>query len=170
MFTLCAINLATTMSCDGGVNIPNFGNGGFAGDGGKYKYRPKLNVKVTKNDQGGEKWVMVIDNVHTKESIKQPDPERQALSGSATAGIDGDVTYTYGDELPKKIIQATLCTVMCTILATPLTLFCMIPMILKLRKVCPIMANITYMLLLVLCTFSMYFSATYDSKSWILAT
>ena len=137
MFIQCAIYLATTMSCDGGLTFVDAGNSGFSGGGGKYKYRPKLKVKVTKNNQGGEKWVMVIDDVHIKENIKQPDPERQALSGSATAGIDGDVSYTYGDELPKKMIQAIMCTVMCCVLATPLTLLCMIPMIHKIRKVWP---------------------------------
>ena len=46
------------------------------------------------------------------------------------------VHYTYGNELPKKITQATVCTVICSILATPLTLICIIALILKLKKVC----------------------------------
>ena len=49
------------------------------------------------------------------------------------------IRCTYGDELPKKITQATVCAVICSILATPLTLICIIPVILMLEKVCLIL-------------------------------
>ena len=53
-----------------------------------------------------------------------------------TAGKLGGVHCMYGDELPKKITQALVCAVICSILGTPLTLICMIPVIRKLKKVC----------------------------------
>ena len=62
-----------------------------------------------------------------------------ALFGVPTVDRLGGIQYTYSDELPKKITQATVCAVICSILATPLALICIIPMILKLKKVCLIL-------------------------------
>ena len=95
---------------------------------------PVRKVKVVKDKLGGEKWVIVEDHRTIIENINQPDPNRQALYGFP--GKLGGVHYTYGDELPKKITQATVGAVICSILGTPLTLICMIPMIRKLKKVC----------------------------------
>ena len=77
--------------------------------------------------------MIVVNHRIINENITQPDPNRQALVGADT--LEG-VHYTYGNELPKKITQATVCTVICSILATPLTLICIIALILKLKKVC----------------------------------
>ena len=95
---------------------------------------PVRKVKVVKDKLGGEKLVIVEDHRTIIENINQPDPNRQALYGFP--GKLGGVHYTYGDELPKKITQATVGAVICSILGTPLTLICMIPMIRKLKKVC----------------------------------
>ena len=105
------------------------GAGGACGGGGGGRSRPVRKVKVVKDKHGGEKWVIVGT---INDNITQPDPDRQALSGAYT--VDG-VRYTYGDELPKKITQATVCAAICSVLATPLVLICIIPMILKLKKV-----------------------------------
>ena len=80
---------------------------------------------------------MIVENHETiHENVTQPDSNRQALFGVPAVGRLGGIRYTYGDELPKKITQATVCAVICSILATPLVLICTIPMILKLKKVC----------------------------------
>lgn len=121
---MCAI--CATMSCGGA-------GGGCGGGGGGHVRK----VKVVKDKHGGEKWVIVEQFFRTtNENINQPDPNRQALFGVPTAGKLDDVHYTYGDELPKKITQATVCAGICSILATPLALICIIPMILNLNKVC----------------------------------
>ena len=77
--------------------------------------------------------MIVVNHRIINENITQPDPNRQALVGANT--MEG-VHFTYGNELPKKITLATVCAVICSILATSLTLICIIPMILKLKKVC----------------------------------
>ena len=120
-------------ACGGG----GFGGGGYAGGGGGNG--PVRKVKVVKNEHGGEKWVIVENHRTIYENVTQPDPNRQALFGVANAGRVGGIRYTYGDELPNKITEATVCAVICSILATPLTLICIIPMILKLKKVCLIL-------------------------------
>ena len=119
-------------ACGGG----GFGGGvGFVGAGGAGSgSAPARRVKVIKGEYGDEKWVIVEG--HRTIDVNQPDPNRQALSGVPTAGKLGGVRYTYGDELPKKITQALVCAVICSILGTPLSLICMIPMIRKLKKVC----------------------------------
>ena len=109
--------------------------GGYAGGGS----RPVQKVKVVKDEHGGEKWVIVENHGTIDENVTQPDSNRQALFGVPNAGRYGGIHYTYGDELPKKITQATVCAVICSILATPLTLICIIPLILKLKKVCLIL-------------------------------
>ena len=103
-------------ACGGG----GFGGGGYAGAGGGNG--PVRKVKVVKDEHGGEKWVIVENHGTIHENITQPDPNRQALVGVATEGRLGGIRYTYGDELPKKITQATVCAVICSILATPLVL------------------------------------------------
>ena len=77
--------------------------------------------------------MIVVNRRIINENITQPDPNRSALVGADT--LEG-VHYTYGNELPKKITLATVCAVICSILATPLTLICIIALILKLKKVC----------------------------------
>ena len=77
--------------------------------------------------------MIVVNHRIINENITQPDPNRQALVGADT--LEG-IHYTYGNELPKKIILATVRAVICSILATPLVLICIIPLILnKLKKV-----------------------------------
>ena len=120
-------------ACGGG----GFAGGGYAGGGGGRG--PVRKAKVVKDELGGEKWVIVENNRTIDENVTQPDPNRQALFGVATAAKFGGIRYTYSDELPKKITQATVCAVICSILATPLALICIIPMILKLKKVCLIL-------------------------------
>ena len=123
------------MSCGGAVGacgVGGYGGGGGAGSG----HTPAQKVKVVKDEYGEEKWVLFVDQ--RRFDVTQPDPNRQALSGAPAAGKLG-VRYTYGDELPNKIIQATVCAVICSILGTPLALICMIPMIRKLKKVCLIL-------------------------------
>ena len=144
MLFVCAI--CATMNCGGARGAcghGGFGGGGFSGGGfgGGYAAagggsRPVQKVKVVKNEHGGEKWVIVENHETIYENVTQPDPNRQALIGVATAAKLGGIRYTYGDELPKKINQATVCAVVCSILATPLVLICIIPLILKLKKVC----------------------------------
>ena len=107
------------------------GGGYVGGQGGNAN--SKRSLQVVKDEWGGEKWVL-----KGHKNITQPDPQRQALSGTATVNAFGNiigVDYTYGDELPTKIVRATLCAVMCSIIATPLALICIIPMILRLKKV-----------------------------------
>ena len=128
MLFLCA-----TMSCGGAGGACGGGGGGGGGGSGS---RPVRKVKVVKDKHGGEKWVIVVNHRTINDNITQPDPDRQALSGAYTVG---GVRYTYGDELPKKITQATVCAAICSILTTPLVLICIIPMILKLKKVCLIL-------------------------------
>ena len=111
------------------------GAGGACGGGGGGN-GPVRKVKVVKNEHGGEKWVIVENHRTIYENVTQPDPNRQALFGDPTVGRLGGIRYTYGDELPNKITLATVCAVICSILATPLVLICIIPMILKLKKVC----------------------------------
>ena len=77
--------------------------------------------------------MIVVNHRIINENITQPDPNRQALVGADT--LEG-VHYTYGNKLPKKITLATVCAVICSILATHLVLICIIPLILKLKKVC----------------------------------
>ena len=120
-------------ACGGG----GFGGGGYAGGGGGNG--PVRKVKVVKNEHGGEKWVIVENHETIHENVTQPDSNRQALFGVPAVGRLGGICYTYGDELPKKITQATVCAVICSILATPLVLICIIPMILRLKKVCLIL-------------------------------
>lgn len=127
---MCAICAA--MSC-GGAGGACGGAGGGGGNG------PVRKVKVVKNEHGGEKWVIVENHRTIHENVTQPDPNRQALFGVATVGRLDGISYTYGDELPNKITQATVCAVICSILTTPLVLICIIPMILKLKKVCLIL-------------------------------
>ena len=80
--------------------------------------------------------LVIVENCRT-ENVIQPDSNRQALFGVPNQGRLGGIIYTcYGDELPKKITQATVCAVICSILATPLVQICIIPMILRLKKVC----------------------------------
>ena len=122
------------MSC-GGAGGACGGGGGFGGYGGG-RNGPVRKVKVVKDEHRGEKWVIVKDHTTIYENVTRPDSNRQALFGDPTVGRLGGIRYTYGDELPKKITQATVCAVICSILATPLTLICIIPMILKLKKVC----------------------------------
>ena len=137
MLFLCAV--CATMSCDGGDSGDGGGDGGGGYAGGSGRSRPVREVKVVKNEHGGEKWVIVEDHTTIDENVIQPDPDRQALFGVPTVGRLDGIRYTYGDELPKKITQATVCAVIFSILATPLTLICIIPMILKLKKVCLIL-------------------------------
>ena len=124
-------------ACGGG----GFGGGGFAGGyaGGGGRNDPVRKVKVVKDEHGGEKWVIVENHRTIHENVTQPDPNRQALFGVANAGRLGGIRYTYGDELPNKITEATVCAVICSILTTPLVLICIIPVILKLKKVCLIL-------------------------------
>ena len=121
------------MSCDGGYTFCSYQpGGGYVGNGNSQR-----SLRVVQDEWGGEKWVL-----HGHKNITQPDPRRQALSGTATVNSSGrpmSFQYTYGDQLPVKIFQATLCAVMCSILATPLALICIVPMILKLKKVCLIL-------------------------------
>ena len=117
------------MSCGGAGGACG---GGFAAGAPS---GPVRGVMVLKHKLGGEKWV-IVDHRTINEKVNQPDPNRQVLVGVPTASKLGGVHYTYGDELPKKVIQATVCAVICSILGTPLTLICMIPMIRKLKKVC----------------------------------
>jgi len=119
-------------ACGGG----GFGGVGFVGATGAPS-GPVRKVKVVKDEYGDEEWV-IVEGRRTID-VNQPDPNRQALSGVPTAGKLGGVCYTYGDELPKKITQATVCAVICSILGTPLSLICMIPMIRRLKKVCLIL-------------------------------
>ena len=121
------------MSCDGGFTSCSYQpGGGYVGNGNSHR-----SLRVVQDERGGEKWLL-----HGHKNISQPDPQRQALSGTATVNPSGrpiSFQYTYGDQLPVKIFQATLCAVMCSFLATPLALICIIPMILKLKKVCLIL-------------------------------
>ena len=126
------------MSC-GGAGGACGGGGGFGGGGGGGGNGPVRKVKVIKNEHGGEKWVIVENHRTIYENVTQPDSNRQALFGVPAVGRLGGIRYTYGDELPKKITQATVCAVICSILTTPLVLICIIPMILKLKKVCLIL-------------------------------
>ena len=122
------------MSCDSGFTTCYYEpGGGYAGGEGN----SQRSLQVVKDEWGGEKWVL-----KGHKNITQPDPQRYALSGTATVNPSGrpiSFQYTYGDELPAKIVQATVCAVMCSIIATPLALICMIPMIRKLKKVCLIL-------------------------------
>ena len=121
------------MSCDGGFTSCSYEPGGGYVDGQGGNANSKRSLQVVKDEWGGEKWVL-----KGYKNITQPDPQRQALSGTATVNPSGtpiSTQYTYSDELPTKIVQATLCAVMCSILATPLALICIIPMILRLKKV-----------------------------------
>ena len=126
------------MSCGGAGGACGGGGGGFGGGGGGAGSgrAPAKRVMVVKDEYGEDKWVLFEGN--RRFDVTQPDPNRQALSGAPAAGKLG-VRYTYGDELPNKIIQATVCAVICSILGTPLALICMIPMIRKLKKVCLIL-------------------------------
>ena len=140
------------MSCDGGGGgdfgggggdfVGGFhggyagGGGGGFGGGGSGLVRK---AKVKKAPHGGEEWVIVENHRKIYYNVTQPLPNRQALSGVPIAGTLRRIRYTYGDDLPKKITQATVCAVICSILATPLTLLCIIPMILNLKKVCLIL-------------------------------
>ena len=117
----------------GGVCGDGFGSGLSCAGGGPGN--PPRKTKVVKDEHGGEKWVIVESHRTIDENVMQPDPNRQALYGFASAGQLGGVRYLYGDDLPKRIAQATECAVYCSILATPLALICIIPMILKLKKV-----------------------------------
>ena len=137
------------MSCDGGGDGGGGGDfgGGFvggyvSGGGGGYGGGGSglvRKVKVLWNEYRGEEWVIVENNTKILYNVTQPLPNRQALSGVPIAGTLRRIRYTYGDDLPKKITQATVCAVICSILATPLTLLCIIPMILNLKKVCLIL-------------------------------
>ena len=138
------------MSCDGGGGGDfggggfdgGYAGGGFGGGGGGYGgggSGPVRKVKVIKAPHGGEEWVIVENHRKIYYNVTQPLPNRQALSGVPIAGTLRRIRYTYGDDLPKKITKATVCAVICSILATPLTLLCIIPMILNLKKVCLIL-------------------------------
>ena len=105
----------------------------YAGGGQGGQNTRVKQLQVVKDEWGSEKWAL-----DGNKNITQPDPERQALSGTATVDQRGKpirIHYTYGDELPTKIVQATLCAVLCSVIATPLALICIIPMILKFKKV-----------------------------------
>ena len=120
------------MSCNSGFTSCSYA-GGYGGGQGGQNTRVKQ-LQVVKDEWGSEKWTL-----DGNKNITQPDPERQALSGTATVHqISGKlirIQYTYGDELPTKTVQATLCAVLCSVIATPLVLICIIPMILKIQKV-----------------------------------
>ena len=131
------------MSCDGDFTSCSYepgggySGGGYAGGGHAGNGNSNRSLRVVKDEWGGEKWVL-----QGHQNITQPDPQRQALSGTATINPSGkpiSFQYTYGDQLPAKIAQATVCAVMCSFIATPLALICIIPMILKLKKVCRIL-------------------------------
>ena len=128
--------------CDGGFTTCSYQapGGDYTGGQGGQNTRVKQ-LQVVKDEWGSEKWT--LDGY---KSITQPHPERQALSGTATVDQIGRpirIQYIYGDELPTKIVQATLCAVLCSAIATPLALICMIPMILKLKKVWYVLLHTT---------------------------
>ena len=86
-------------ACGGG----GFAGGGFAGGYAGGESRPARKVKVVKNEHRGKKRVVVKDHTTIFENITQPDSNREALFGVATAAKLGGIRYTYGYELPKKI-------------------------------------------------------------------
>ena len=124
------------MSCNSGSTSCSYGGGGQGGQNTSHVKQ----LQVVKDEWGSEKWTL-----DGNKNITQPDPERQALSGTATVhSISGKlirIQYIYGDELPTKTVQATLCAVLCSVIATPLVLICIIPMILKIQKVWIIVHN-----------------------------
>ena len=84
-----------------------------------------------------DKWVAVspaegiIDT-----SIRQPDPERNALCGYILGGsVCGCLCYWYDNELPSCIALTVVMAVILSILTTPLVLLCFVPMIHKMNKV-----------------------------------
>ena len=125
----------------GGVYVGGWANRGWADRARGRNHRPVYVrvAKVVEDEHGGEEWVIVDNHRSIYKDIAQPDPNRQALSGKVPNSGELSIRYTYGDELPKKITQATVCAVICSILATPLVLICIIPMILKLKEVCLIL-------------------------------
>ena len=120
--------------CDGGFTTCSYQPPGIDYTGGQGGQNTRVKqLQVVKDEWGSEKWTLDGYKV-----ITQPDPERQALSGTATIDQRGRpirIQYIYGDELPAKIVQATLCAALCSVIATPLALICIIPMILKIKKV-----------------------------------
>ena len=68
-------------------------------------------------------------------SIEQPDPGRIVLGGSRSRYTGFVVRYTYADQLPCMIQASIICTVIFSILATPVTLLCCIPQILSMKVV-----------------------------------
>ena len=94
--------------------------------------RPKRYVPITHD--GKEIWVSVdpLDEI-VSTNVPQPDPERQALYGGENQY--GCPCYCYADQLPTCITCSLIFTVAMTILFTPLSLICCIPMIQHLQKV-----------------------------------
>ena len=71
------------MSCNGGFTTCYYqpGGGYVGGRGGNWNFNRSL--QLVKDEQGGEKWA--LDGA----KISQPDPQRQALSGTATVNPSG---------------------------------------------------------------------------------
>ena len=85
------------MSCNGGFTSCSYGGGGQGGNANS-----KRSLQVVKDEWGGEKWVL-----KGYKNITQPDPQRQALSGTATVNPSGTPIMAYGSTpyvgmTPKK--------------------------------------------------------------------
>ena len=79
-----------------------------------------------------EKWVGVDSVTAITKTVRQPDQERQALIGYADCG---GLCYWYADELPSCLVFLLVMAVVLSILATPLTLLCLVPIMYKVNQV-----------------------------------
>lgn len=83
-----------------------------------------------------EKWVGVYPSHSTfNPDIRQPDEGRVALCANQITGHSDAVCYWYTDELPCCIVFLIVMAVVLSVLTTPLTLLCLVPMIYRMNKV-----------------------------------
>lgn len=92
-------------------------------------------VLPPKRAGGQERWVGVNPVTgEFKRNVEQPDPDRKVVYGGE-GHCRGCLCYWYADELPYCMRFFIVMAVVLSILVSPLTLLCLVPMILRLKKV-----------------------------------